>query len=373
MASSPTSRPSIIFLTGSPDAGVLNWGEPQLTSAFVAAFTRFLGEATRHELCSAASSSLEASPPLAKWRAIPFAGRDEREQSNDRPRRRPEPTRPTHFYSFPNAASQRDTHAEDQEHINFLEHSLAVLQNLDSSQIGLPDGTYADTTNFTSSSFGTTLSTDLSDGSLATFSTELPETQVINFDGPIWDLKTIPNARHLQAVHPQTITVNVLAGVIAVQPTRTVKLRRRNAEMDIIEVLVGDETRAGFSITFWLTPIDSQAHARSQGKIALREQLSGLRAGDVVLVTHIALSEFNGSVYGQSLSRRITRNNTSLAVLSDKVVGLPVPTANKLGRVREWSVNFVGKKRAASPARALVEDSKRRRMELPPETQAWET
>lgn len=372
MASSPEPTiPKVLFLTGSPDPDALNWNQPSLTSSFLPAFSRFLRDdgLTTFNSNGTAPSSLQASLPLAKWRAISCSS--DKERSNYQAARNSEPTRATQFLSFSDPAQQR---GNEEEHMDFFEHSLAILQNLDSSQIELPDGTSDDATAFSSSSFATTSSTDLSDGSLATYSTEAPEQQVVSFSGPVKNLKDIPNARHLQAIHPQTITVNILAGIISVQPARTVKLRKRDGEMDIVEVLVGDDTRAGFTISFWLLPLDSQAQNSSTGKDTMRGHLSRLRAGDVVLVTHVALSEFNGNVYGQSLSRRITRNNTSVTVLSDNATGVPAPTMAKLRRVREWSDNFVGKKRAASPMEYFGADPKRRRtMELPPETQPGET
>lgn len=366
-----SSTPKVLFLTGSPDADALSWNQTSLTSSFLPAFSRFLrddGLAT-FDSTGTAPSSVQASLPLAKWRAISCDS--DKERINTIGMRTLEPTRATQFLSFSDPGQPR---GDEVERMDFLEHSLAILQNLDSSQIELPDGTYDDATAFSSSSFGTSLSTDLSDGSLATYSTEAPEQQVVSFSGPVKDLREIPNARHLQAIHPQTMTVNVLAGIIAVQPTRTVKLRKRDGEMDIVEVLIGDDTRAGFTISFWLLPLDSQAENSTSGKDTMREHLSKLRAGDVVLVTHVALSEFNGNVYGQSLSKRITRNNTSVTVLSDNATGCPAPTMAKLKRVREWSDNFVGKKRAASPMEIFGADPKRRRtMELPPETQPGET
>ena len=359
------SRPKeIIFLAGAPAAHDLRWNEASLTPYFGVQFRRYLGDNIEEDSTTQITTT-PASHPLAKWRAVPMP-EDATKQPSDR-------AEGTQFLSFGKAIHDDD----DLEHRRFLEHSLAVLQSLESSQIEVPDDTYLDdTTTMRFGSFGGTLTSELSlqesDDSLATNSSEQTGPQVIVFEGPLTDLRRIPNAQHLRAIQPQTMTVNILASVIVVKPPRTVQLRRRDAEMDIVEVIFGDETKANFTISFWLTPADSQA-TRTPKKGSLREAVSELRSGDVVIATHIALNEFNGNVYGNSLSRRITRNNTTLIKLSGSVTGLSSPAASKLSRVRNWSKQFVGgMKRASSPEFSPSKLTKRRtQLVLPADTQPY--
>lgn len=354
-----------MFLAGAPEADSLIWNDSQLTSYFTGSHRRFLGNALDED-GTTQFTEVPTSYPLAKWREVELQGQQQLVADKIVSKAR---SGRAQFLSFHDDL--------DSQHEDFLEYSLAVLQNLESSQINDADATFLDeTTVLPSTSFNTTVSTEYSlpksDGSV---STELPSQQVVAFNGPITDLRYVANARHLQSIHPQTMTINVLAGIISIKAPRTVRVRRSGAEMDIVEVLVGDDTRAGFSISFWLTPGDSQRPFQSFTKLGLRGRLNGLRIGDVVLVSHIALHEFRGNVYGQSLSRRITKNNTSLTVFSDHVGGLSGPNATKLEKVRNWSRDFVGQRRRAEEPSEFLRSStsKRRRSEteeqLPPDTQ----
>lgn len=143
--------------------------------------------------------------------------------------------------------------------------------------------------------------------------------------------------------------------------------------MEILDLLVGDETRAGFSVSFWLPPVESQnSHASKYDGIAdLRPVLQSLRAGDVVLVRNLALSVWRGAVYGQSLGRRWARNCTRVERVEDGVNrdgerAMPFGVGAKLGRVREWREGFVGRRVAG------IGGGKRKRgleEELPPDSQ----
>ncbi|KXT08823.1 hypothetical protein AC579_1892 [Pseudocercospora musae] len=354
---------TVIFLTGAPYASTLSWNENDLPSHFNLRHRRFL-QAEDEDQTTQDSLAL-ATQSLARWREIEIDGQY---QPPDEARGREAGPEATQFVPF-----QDDSNNQDAEHRDFLERSLFALQNLDSSQIAVPEDTvYDETTYVNGASFNTTLSTELSYQTATSSASENSEQQVVTFNGPVTDLRRIPNARHLESIHPQTMTINILAGVIAVQPTRTVQLRKRTGEMDIIEVVVGDDTKAGFTISFWLPPVDSQAHRSCASKSQLRDVLQGLRSGDIVLVTHIALGEFKNNVFGQSLSKRITRNNTAIVVLSSNVTGFSPPLMAKLSRVREWSSHFVGRKdlkRAAPPDIDLGVVKKRAKHVLPPDTQ----
>ncbi|KAF2857664.1 hypothetical protein K470DRAFT_192026, partial [Piedraia hortae CBS 480.64] len=156
------------------------------------------------------------------------------------------------------------------------------------------------------------------------------------------DLARLPNAAHLDRIYPQTVAVDVLVAIITISATKTVTLRRRTpeVEMDIVEVLFGDETRSGFTVSFWLAPPNS-ARGKDGDVQQLRKTLGELRAGDLVLVRNIALHTWKGLVCGQSLARRWARNSTMLINLVDR------PTVSeslllKWERVKTWRDAFVG-------------------------------
>ena len=231
---------------------------------------------------------------------------------------------------------------------------------------------------------------------------------------PITNIRTLPIAGHLTQISPQSITVNLICGVLTIYPLRTVTIRPRSnwedqviRTMDIQELLVGDDTAAGFSISFWLqsqtypcedsyssafssteessipeTPPMSPGRAASttaptaaeraqaevaQQQAALRAQLADLRVGDTILLTNIALSSFRGKVHGQSVSRKAsTFATTRVVVLQPAAVTAAATTVNatdnvccfthvvseKLNRVHEWVARFIcgqQKRQAAAP------------------------
>ncbi|KAK0261137.1 hypothetical protein LTS09_004400 [Friedmanniomyces endolithicus] len=139
--------------------------------------------------------------------------------------------------------------------------------------------------------------------------------------------------------------------------------------MDILELLLGDESKAGFSITFWLTAVDSQTKQQDD----LRSELGNLRAGDVVVVRNVALSAFKGCVYGQSLSRKFARNCTSVNVISAEDVRVhgSVAMRGKFGRVQRWADDFVGRRSGPTVMGKAVAGGGGRRVGeevLPPDT-----
>lgn len=170
------------------------------------------------------------------------------------------------------------------------------------------------------------------------------------------DIEDIPTARYLESIAPHTINVNLIAAVITVLPRRRVRTRW-GREMDIAELLVGDESRAGFRITCWVQPLqeDSKAH-RGTLKSALSRTLETLRPRDIVLLRSVALNVFQGKVYGQSM-----RNNETMIDLlhrqpagpTDAEGAIPTrvlihkknhsdPQVLKASRVRAWLLDFIG-------------------------------
>ncbi|KAK5745550.1 hypothetical protein LTR17_001421 [Elasticomyces elasticus] len=330
----------IIFLAGAPLAEDLN---ADLLTSFNTPVKRFLGHPSASKELPTQLTQLQAS---AKWRAISMTN----------------PAYDANVLDPDDVESIIHNHNDEestQHHLAFLEHSLALLNKLDSSQI-LPTGPgdYDDTTAFPSTfflattasgSFNTTYGTLDPTEFSSTSPAKLLTTTLQIRDGDITDLKRLPFADHITRIQPQTMTVNLLAAIISVLAPRTIALRKRAGEMDLQELLLGDETRAGFSVTFWLTPTDSQTRQQRDQRDDMRSQLSDLRSGDFILLQNVALSAFKGVVYGQSLSRRFARSSTVVTVLdAGEGLGLPMGVKAKFERVRKWGDDFVGRTRRVS-------------------------
>ena len=126
-------------------------------------------------------------------------------------------------------------------------------------------------------------------------------------------LKSLPQASHVLKIAPQTITVNLIVGVISLAEPRSIQLRHSSRSMDMVELVVGDNTSAGFSISFWLEPEEGKGAEKPKTvgrsrtnhyKMDLRESLGRIRCRDVVLLGNVALRVFQGRVYGQSLNAK---------------------------------------------------------------------
>ncbi|OAL69573.1 hypothetical protein A7D00_6286 [Trichophyton violaceum] len=185
------------------------------------------------------------------------------------------------------------------------------------------------------------------------------------------DLEDIPKAAYVNGLAPRVVTVNLIVAVITVEQRRRVRTRWGRA-IDLVELLVGDETKSGFRISCWLPPRDDlHQHQQQTKQSPLEESLEEVRPCDIVLLRSVALGTFRGQVYGQSL-----RNNlTSLDLLHRRRVdGMDSegpypgrrldgpatdshdPQMAKVARVRSWMLDFIG------PAREQVN-------QLPPDTQ----
>ena len=179
--------------------------------------------------------------------------------------------------------------------------------------------------------------------------------------GTLNNLKDLPNARYLRSINPQTMTVNLVVGVISISQPRTITTRRTQQKVDLVELLVGDETRSGFHINIWLpaSPYDGmnavKHHSEVDGNLNL--QVSGLRPQDIILMKNVALSSFRDKVDGQSLRRGMT----SIDLLHRKTIDshdirgtfsarqidmecLENARMDKVRRVKEWVMHFVGMK-----------------------------
>lgn len=370
-----------IFLAGAPDAQALNWDEPTLLPDFDITFQRYLGT---QDIAHAHDPAPAPSTGHAKWRSIPY----------DEPVTKTPGMRTRHNSAHTHTTLHKEGHLEDAE---FLEHSIAVLEDLDISQLictaAAEDGdeelegkadvhptdlsfaTTTTSTNLTETSFQTTHSSPAGI-SPSPKKVQTAATTAKSLPGGITPLNRLPKAPDLIAVHPQTPTVNLLTGIISLAAPRTIHLRRRKAEMEIVELTVGDETRAGFRISFWLHPTTTN-DSNGDGRLPeydsnLRRTLQHLRPGNVVLLRNVALSAWKGVVYGQSLNARFRGSRTSVTVLGDdeESCDFSPSIVAKLKRVRGWVRDFVGEpgKRSSFEGGGVVL-KRRREEELPPDTQ----
>ncbi|KAG9690510.1 hypothetical protein KCU95_g6567, partial [Aureobasidium melanogenum] len=339
------ATPAVKFLTGAPIATALDWNDEGLLSTLSSALQRHLNYADL-----APPPTPVPTQPVAKWRSIPLAANKTFHESPVLPRTLPH----TNKSALPHAITSLQG-----DHDDFLDHSFAFEANLQSSQIAshdhIPEDDPEETTTF------------LTDDSIYSTVLDDYDTTVVSVEqsfegnsgprsgatyrpvGPIMSIKAIPTAEYLQRIQPQTMTVNLLVGVISIAPARTVTTRKAGHEMGIIELTVGDETKAGFTISSWHQAQEPQQRHKIEDKS--RTVLSSLRPQDVVLIERVALSSFRNAVFGQSLNRRATKNTTEFTVLhkahdfradSAQHSTFPLAVEHKLERVRDWVSSFVG-------------------------------
>lgn len=110
-------------------------------------------------------------------------------------------------------------------------------------------------------------------------------------------LQDIPGAMYLRSVEPQTLTADVIVGIISLSQSKTIHMKR-GGQVDLVEMLVGDETKSGFIVNVWLP---------NSAMSPMRESLQDLRACDVVLIKNVALGSFRGRVFGQTLRKDMTK------------------------------------------------------------------
>ncbi|MCJ1472147.1 hypothetical protein MMC13_000794 [Lambiella insularis] len=250
----------------------------------------------------------------------------------------------------------------------FYEHSIAVHQDAPSSQI--IGAQSSDETSFitASSGFSDSYIELLEDGERLN-ATTLPT-------GPLTSLSDIPNSSYLRSINPQTMTVNLIVGIISSPPPRTIRPRRGGRDLELIEMIVADETKAGFGINLWLPSTDSQTSD-------LRAAVSTVRPQDVILVRNVALSSFRNNVYGQSLRKDMTKLDLmyrNLVDLHDQGgrysakdlanVSLTDAQITKVRRVQEWVMQFVGgRPKGGSHFARKMDKGVHARVLLPPDTQ----
>ncbi|KAL8661511.1 MAG: hypothetical protein Q9202_005520 [Teloschistes flavicans] len=359
-----TTSSKLLIYTGAPLAKSLQWQEEHLIAPLQLSFSDVHPE--RHPMTP---SSLDQTP---NWRSLPL----------DRPHlptgltqatnpdfRSVLPSQDIQNHHLPPSTSQSESHLDETSHVSisenitdedekshYYEHSFAIHEDILSSQVLPPSTTTPSSQSESSTSFLSTsyASSDAESTNYSITSTSPAPHHVLLNRIAITDLKDLPSAQYLRRIEPQTMTVNVLVGVIAVPAPRAIRTRRGNRLVELVEMIVGDETKAGMGVNIWL-PHDAPTHPREKANEALlKADLEGLRPTDIVLMRNVALTSFRDRVYGQSLRRGMTK----IELIHRLHVGSGDDTrgffgakgleraegrgAEKLKRVRGWCLDFVG-------------------------------
>ena len=368
---------AVKFFTGAPETNCLQWNLSDLTVPLLPSFTS--------ESPESAGRPPLYSHPGPPWRAIflqqhylptGFSQVAEHEyfqpSENDTSFRSDETSfLDTRNLSFNSSIPEHDSHTGEEAAAiltQFYEHSFAVHQDVPSSQvIGVQSSNDA--------SFLTD-SSELSTSYMDVTRHGLNSVKHIPASGSLTDLRDIPNAAYLRSINPQTMTVNLIFGIISIPLPRLINTRRGGKRVELIEMIVADETRAGFGINLWLPPIEVQIQGLGPVAATLRPQ-------DIILARNVALSVFRSNVYGQSLRRDLTKldllyrnvvdKHDNEGVYSAKNLGnaaLKDPQIIKVRKVREWVMQFVGNRPqdiGLQPVQTERLDQPQRN--LPPDTQ----
>ena len=342
----------VTLFTGAPDAYSLQWDEEELSVSLLPCFssTDFLP-----------SRNVQLSNERPLWRSIPLERQHLPTGLTPNIRQLGLANEPktssfdgeetsfldTNDLSSSSTASQVNSEnlppsseGADELLTQFYEHSFALHEGLPSSQI--VEVNDSNDTSFLTASSSYVSSQD------ANTTMPLTERAVKPSSVHLSDLEDIPNAAYLRSINPQTMTVNLIVGIISMPPPRTIRSRKDGRTSELIEVTVGDETKAGFGINIWLPSSKLQSGY-------LRAAVSDLRPQDIILVRNVALSSFRGNVYGQSLRKDMTnldllyrntvdRHDPKGAYSSEELdrANISEPQIAKVKRVKDWVMMFVG-------------------------------
>ncbi|KAI1504672.1 hypothetical protein F5X99DRAFT_370648 [Biscogniauxia marginata] len=331
----------VIILTGAPEAARLDWKESNLLNNFLEPTARFLKLETSPKAgCLESEISSTADNPV--WRSLPL--KRERlatgfSQTHDLGQEyRGNPNFFTTVSNSPDTTSASTEEYRSQTILNqFYDHSLAVHDELPSSQLPAGSSSSYEYSIDTSGEMTTILSTQASGASVTHQRSQAVES------GHLSDLEHVPGAAYLQSISPQTLTVNLIVGVISIAEPRTVKTRWGTTK-SLVELLVGDETKSGFSVTFWLSSDSNDSN----------EVLRTLRRQDIILLRNVALSVFMKKVHGHSLRKGLTKvdllhrrkldktDQGGLYSMKDVASRKAAhPQLMKTRKVRQWVLDFV--------------------------------
>ncbi|KAL8769087.1 MAG: hypothetical protein Q9209_004873 [Squamulea sp. 1 TL-2023] len=368
-----SSKPKMIIYTGAPLSTTLSWSESHLTAPLQPPFLHNTSSSSHTSALRAVHQHTVSTPPPPQWRSIPI-------YRNHIPTGLTQATNPDFqpYYpanaegkaslfhsttnlsfvtdsaegdSFASALPRRGEDSKDSEILSqYYEHSFAIHEDVPSSRV-LPADSFLSnsSTSQPTSSYASTTEDETNYSITTPPTTQNPLKKLLVTT--ITDLAQIPTASYLHSIEPQTMTVNILVGIISLPAPRTVVTRKGQRTVSLLELTVGDETKAGFGVNIWLPAPFSYL---KPGEVDLREEMEVLRVRDVVLMRNVALTSFRGKVYGQSLRRGMTRVELvhRLDGSGEGDRGL-LPTSElgrkergvmleKVRRVREWVLEFVG-------------------------------
>ena len=383
----------LIILTGAPETTSLNWGESHLIS---------------NDLLTKVASTgvVLQDPPIpstvhAQWRELPKTG-DRLQEVNmgeDIQIEQIEDVGGAQFFTPEDLVSHvqsisksfgddsvgsiTSTETASEALSQFYDHSFAVHKDVPPSLLSELDSEPSSTGR---SSFESDAGTPTSPSSAirARFhwpSLPVPQTQHLS------DLEDIPSAAYLHSIEPQTMTVNIIVAILSIAPPRSVTTGARwgkERQSELVEMLVGDDTKTGCNITMWLPPDlhvtwkDGATDIPDGSRSTLRRSLRLLRPRDIVLVRNVALGSFRGKVHGQSLRKDITKVDLlfrkkqdrddmggSYTVQAVNSAGENDAQLTKVKKVRDWLISFVPDEEAevTSPR-----SRRRGKRTLPPDT-----
>ncbi|KAI9673196.1 MAG: hypothetical protein M1817_003059 [Caeruleum heppii] len=387
MSISTSSRePHVIFLTGAPLSKSLSWDDSSL-------------ELTRGSPHSSTAplddTSLRSIPPsttkdLPPWRIVPL-------RRQHLPSGLTQTADPLWIAATWVGRGKLEGDSIDEEVLSqFYDDSLALHESFDGTQTDPEGGRQAaighahtkgtDGDDATDVSIHTSScdSTFLSTLSPSSTTPPLPAADALSILSSLHptirltSVSSLPSASHVTTRYPQTTIVNLLVGIISLPPWPLREIPTRGGKkMHIFEMIVGDETRAGFGVNLWLPPDTSEeetslAHKQPRPpSCLLRQLLRTLRLRDVILLRNVALSSFRGAVYAQSLRGDFTKvhvlqrdgQQTSRG-RSDSGDHHPAVSERlaKMERVVDWVERFLGASGRVDGRRAGAEA-------LPPDTQ----
>ncbi len=379
----------IIFLTGAPLSASLDWKEAALCAPLQPCFSQ------SHDGSHAVVSGEDAKPA---WRSLSLeqnhlpTGLTQASKGGEElnPGEEEASFFSTAELSFDSStpdddhsqASQISLYSENDLLSQFYDHSFAIHEEIPSSQIIDPK-----------SSVCTSFSTDYEDSSLSSSSllpggtTNIASGEKLPQAGPsfgrVTDLKDVPNAAYIRSIEPQTMTVNLVVGIITIPQPRIIITRKDRRRIELIEMLVGDDTKGGFGINIWL-----HLHRFGVSGDDLGSRMAQLRPQDIVLLKNVALTSFRGKVYGQSLRKDTTtldllyRNTLEVddrqgiySAQDLEARDVEDICAAKVAKVKQWVMSFVGGGAASrqhtmqSGFKGCQGVSERQLIALPPDTQ----
>ncbi|KAI1758180.1 hypothetical protein F4782DRAFT_476906 [Xylaria castorea] len=332
----------VMIFAGAPEGHTLDWTVSNLLSHFLEPIASFAKLETPPE-SSLTDPSFLSTPNLAVWRSILlYRERLPTGFSQNHALAHPYQGSPEFFTTVTGSfdtTSELSEDGPDQQVINqFYDHSLAIHGDIPSSQ--LPS------TSFVTDDSSFDITDDISEEISTQMDISVTELRgfVEGKAGHLSDLEDLPDANFLLSISPQTMTVNLIVGIISIAEPRTVRTRWGTTK-SLVELLVGDETKSGFSITFWLSSELSESNTL----------LRSLRRQDIVLLRNVALSVFMKKVHGHSLRkghtkidllhrRRIDKDDKGgkYTMRDVSLTRRAHPQLVKTRKVWEWLIHFVG-------------------------------